>query len=382
MPPPEETVADESPATTVATDPPDYSTAALYDESALAVPRALPQLAEAPRDVWEPYSGSSEIPDLVPLEDPDDAHALTILDEPGAASQPQLIAGSASVVEAGLPAEIELLPEPALPAERTRRNERVGGRRPTKIIMAPPRKEDAHGAAAGPVVVVRTAAVKVVESDPGTHVEDAAAAALLDDAEVAEPGLRTDPASTEPAVKTGPDQTRDALAMRTASRSTGGGEFAGAGLAPVVAPEPATSRERKQGNLKIFCPACQCQGELPWGRMDSLLCCSRCWHWYRLGTHGRLTEVPAPKNSAKGILRFYKGAGPGRVVEVTPSEFKQKRRAWGRRRMWGLTALAMPDRDGLTIWCLVAYLVGLFVVGYFYYGSTPGVIRPVSIPGP
>jgi hypothetical protein len=98
--------------------------------------------------------------------------------------------------------------------------------------------------------------------------------------------------------------------------------------------------------------------------MGSLLCCAKCWRWYRVGTDGRLTEVPAPK-SRTGTLRFYKRDGGNRSLAVSPSFLKTKRRAWlqGSFREAGRVGIS----GAMVLWGVVLYLAGLtlYIVYYF-----------------
>lgn len=137
----------------------------------------------------------------------------------------------------------------------------------------------------------------------------------------------------------------------------------------------------KQGQLKLRCPNCGSVGSFPWGRLNSTLCCSHCWTWYRLASHGKLEEVPAPKDFDKGALRGYKDNGKSRTVEVTPAEIKRNRRKVQREsRLEAIKDLNLSD--GLVLWLAAAYLAGMFVFGLFivFSASTPTIGPKGPIP--
>jgi hypothetical protein len=126
-----------------------------------------------------------------------------------------------------------------------------------------------------------------------------------------------------------------------------------------------TADPTKQCSLEITCPNCESTGQLPWGRMGSLLCCSKCWHWFRVGPDGKLTEVPTPKKFGRASLLFHKDDKPGRSVAVTPADLKKKRKAWARRRFLRLGSLYISDR--LVLWLAVVYLIGLTLAIVHYW---------------
>jgi hypothetical protein len=146
---------------------------------------------------------------------------------------------------------------------------------------------------------------------------------------------------------------------------------------PVTADSPAPTI---QGRLKILCPHCECRGELPWGRLGSLLCCTSCCRWYRCDTAGRLIETAAPKDFAKGSLRFYRSNGGEGIVPLTSMDL-----AKNRQRRWSLARLLPSDpgkllsfsKESLAVAVILVYLVGIFAVCYWQYmGPSIGDRRP------
>lgn len=114
----------------------------------------------------------------------------------------------------------------------------------------------------------------------------------------------------------------------------------------------------KQGQLAIGCPNCGSTGTIPWGRLGSLLCCGKCWRWYRVATGGSLVEAPAPKKFKKGTFRSYRKDGNSRTMEVTAEEAKRKRRAWKNRRFYAAAGLHI--NDSIVLLMAGGYMVGLF----------------------
>lgn len=140
----------------------------------------------------------------------------------------------------------------------------------------------------------------------------------------------------------------------------------------------------KEGKLKILCPNCQCQGELPWGRMNSLLCCTSCGRWYRIAAAGGLIEAPAPKNFGKGSLRFYRSDGRERIVALTPADLQRQRqrRAWSLSKLWQVrpAGLLTMSKESLAVVVLLGYLVGIFALCYLQYVGPRGSARLPSAP--
>jgi hypothetical protein len=131
----------------------------------------------------------------------------------------------------------------------------------------------------------------------------------------------------------------------------------------------------KQGTLKILCPNCECKGELPWGRLDSLLCCTGCWHWYRIDRGGKLHTAAPPKHIAKGVLRMYRSDGHERIVRLTLADLEreQKRRAWSFAKLLELPSFEMNSQL-LYVLVILLYLGGLFALGYWQF------VGPTTLP--
>jgi hypothetical protein len=136
----------------------------------------------------------------------------------------------------------------------------------------------------------------------------------------------------------------------------------------------------KQGTLKILCPHCECQGEIPWGRLKSLLCCTNCWNWYRIDQGGRLSKIAAPKNITKGALRMYRKDGSQRIVPLTLADLERQRqlRAWSFRKFLqqlrpsGFVRMSM---ESIAVVVVLAYLFGIFLLGYYQFAG-PAVPPP------
>lgn len=207
----------------------------------------------------------------------------------------------------------------------------------------------------------------------------APAAAAVAPAPVQEaPALRPDSvgagsADAEPAPP--PEASADLQALRKAARRDDSLPLPFSPAADKAEAPPVDAS--MQRNVKIVCPNCKCAGELPWGKMDSLLCCSRCWGWYRVGANGSLTKAPPPKGFAKGTLRFHQGNGQARVVAITPGEVRRQRRAWIIARLLGAVQGRSLNKELLMAGVLLAYLLGLFALVYF---QTPGADAATVVP--
>jgi hypothetical protein len=131
---------------------------------------------------------------------------------------------------------------------------------------------------------------------------------------------------------------------------------------PVVGLEPAPVSVLKQQHLKICCPSCGCSGRLPWGRLNNLLCCAGCWHWFRVGRGGSLVAVSAPTKFENGALRFYQSEGEPRVEPITANELMHNARRRAKRKYLNFTfSLAVnPTKQSMALCFLFAYVFGIF----------------------
>lgn len=211
------------------------------------------------------------------------------------------------------------------------------------------------------------------EATAVAELEDAAAAALLDEEDCSAP--------VDSPVRRGeaPDEAYDSLALRANAQADAFGplgERAKEVKAPATPPDPT-----RQSNVKMVCPNCGCAGELPWGRMDSKLCCSRCWRWYQVATGGRLKEVPAPKNFAKGSLHFHAKDGPARKLQVTPREIKRRRRQWVTAQLFGLrTMFESANKEIAIMFVVLLYVIGMFGMCYTQFTKSEyPVIHQVNV---
>jgi hypothetical protein len=131
--------------------------------------------------------------------------------------------------------------------------------------------------------------------------------------------------------------------------------------APLVGLEAPVS-VLKQQHLKISCPNCGCSGRLPWGRLNNLLCCAGCWHWFRVGRGGSLVGVSAPTKFENGALRFYQSDGEPRVEPITANELMHHARRRAKRKYLNFSfSLAVnPTKQSMALCFLFVYLFGIF----------------------